>query len=48
MPLDDLIAMVPPAIVDSEWLEERRQKLIFLIAREHERAGKTPRRSRCF
>ncbi len=39
MPLDDLIAIVPPAIVDSEWLEERRQKLLFLIAREQERAG---------
>ena len=39
MPLDDLIAIVPPPIVDSEWLEERRQKLLFLIAREHERAG---------
>jgi hypothetical protein len=39
MPLDELTAIVPAAIEDSEWLEERRQKLKFLIAREYERAG---------
>ena len=39
MPLNELTAIVPAAILDSEWLEERRQKLLFLIAREHERAG---------
>jgi hypothetical protein len=39
MPLDELMFLVPPAIRDSEWLEERRQKLLFLIAREYERAG---------
>ena len=39
MPLDELILNVPEAIGDSEWLEERRQKLCFLIAREYERAG---------
>jgi hypothetical protein len=39
MPLDELIAIIPQAIVDSEWLEERRQKLKFLIAREYEREG---------
>ena len=39
MPLDDLCAIVPAPIEDSEWLEERRQKLKFLIAREYERAG---------
>jgi VRR-NUC domain/Fanconi anemia-associated nuclease SAP domain len=39
MPLDELVSLVPEAIRDSEWLEERRQKLLFLVAREHERAG---------
>jgi hypothetical protein len=39
MPLDELMSIVPVAIEDSEWLEERRQKLKFLIAREYERAG---------
>jgi hypothetical protein len=41
MPLDELISLVPAAIFDSEWLEERRQKLLFLIAREYERAGES-------
>jgi VRR-NUC domain/Fanconi anemia-associated nuclease SAP domain len=39
MPLDEFGGLVPEAIEDSEWLEERRQKLLFLIAREYERAG---------
>ncbi|MEO7206194.1 MAG: VRR-NUC domain-containing protein [Steroidobacteraceae bacterium] len=39
MPLDELTPLVPPAILNSEWLEERRQKLLFLIARGYERAG---------
>jgi hypothetical protein len=39
MPLDELMSLVPRAIGDSEWLEERRQKLLFLIAREYERAA---------
>jgi hypothetical protein len=39
MPLDELTPLVPSAIEDSEWLEELRQKLLFLIAREYERAG---------
>jgi hypothetical protein len=39
MPLDELMTLVPGAIGDSEWLEERRLKLLFLIARESERAG---------
>jgi hypothetical protein len=39
MPLDELMSIVPDAIGDSEWLEERRQKLLFLIAQEYERAG---------
>jgi hypothetical protein len=39
MPLDELTALVPGVIEDSEWLEERRQKLLFRIAREYERGG---------
>jgi hypothetical protein len=39
MPLDELAAIVPAVIPDNEWLEERRQKLSFLIAREYERAS---------
>jgi hypothetical protein len=39
MPLDELVPIVPQTVEDSEWLEERRQKLLFLIAREYERAG---------
>lgn len=39
MPLDELNTMVPDAIEDVEWLEERRQKLLFRVAREYERAG---------
>ena len=39
MPLDEFGALVPEVIEDSEWLEERRQKLKFMIAREYERAG---------
>src|SRR6202453_1630743 len=39
MPLDELGTLVPEAMEDGEWLEERRQKLLFLIAREYERAG---------
>jgi hypothetical protein len=38
MPLDELAAMMPEAVHDCEWLEERRQKLLFRIAREYERA----------
>lgn len=39
MPLDELLCMAPEANRGSAWLEERRQKLLFLIAREYERAG---------
>jgi hypothetical protein len=39
MPLDELVAFVPEAIQNCEWLEERRQKLLYLIAREYERTG---------
>jgi Fanconi-associated nuclease 1-like protein/VRR-NUC domain-containing protein/Fanconi anemia protein nuclease-like protein len=41
MPLDELMSIVPLAIEDSEWLEERRQKIKFLIAREYERGGES-------
>ncbi len=30
---------IPPRIADCDWLEERRQKLIFRIARAHEKSG---------
>jgi VRR-NUC domain len=39
MPLDELVPLVPAAIADVPWLEERRQKLLYLIAREYERGG---------
>jgi hypothetical protein len=38
-PLDELMQIIPPVIADSEWLEDRRQGLLFLVAREFERAG---------
>lgn len=41
IPLDELIRIVPAAIEDSDWLEDRRQRLLFGIAREYERAGET-------
>jgi hypothetical protein len=37
MPLGELTALIPGVIADSEWLEERRQGLLFRIAREYER-----------
>ncbi len=43
MPPEDLVKLVPGVIENSEWLEERRQKLLFLIAREFERGRKTDR-----
>jgi hypothetical protein len=39
MPLKELLALVPGAIEDGDWLEDRRQRLLFLIARELERTG---------
>jgi hypothetical protein len=39
----DVEALMPDAIGDCDWLEERRQRLKFQIARAHERAGATPR-----
>jgi hypothetical protein len=43
MPLDELNSMTPDTIEDVEWLEERRQRLLFRIAREYERAGENPK-----
>jgi hypothetical protein len=43
MPLEDLVTALPGPIEDGEWLEERRQALLFLIAREFERSGNTDR-----
>ncbi len=39
MPLGELLQIVPRAIEDSDWIEDRRQRLLFGIAREFERAG---------
>jgi hypothetical protein len=41
--LTEIDAAIPPDIVDCDWLEERRQKLRFQIAREYERAGNAAR-----
>ena len=38
MALDEVVAGVPPRIADCDWLEERRQKLLFQIARAYERS----------
>jgi hypothetical protein len=43
MPLDELMQLIPPEITDSEWLEDRRQRLLFVVAREYERAGELDR-----
>jgi hypothetical protein len=37
--LDQVIAAIPPAIAGGGWLEERRQKLLFEVARAAERQG---------
>jgi VRR-NUC domain/Fanconi anemia-associated nuclease SAP domain len=37
--LDEVVAGVPPRIANCDWLEERRQKLLFQIARAYERSG---------
>ena len=42
-PPDELIQLIPAPIEDSDWLEDRRQKLLFSIARELERAGEITR-----
>jgi len=36
---DEVKSISPGQIQDSDWLEDKRQKLLFNIAREHERAG---------
>ena len=40
---DELMQLLSGPIEDSEWLEDRRQRLLFNIAREFERAGETRR-----
>jgi FAN1, HTH domain/VRR-NUC domain/Fanconi anemia-associated nuclease SAP domain len=37
--LDQVIAAIPPPLADSDWLEQRRQKLLFQVARTAERLG---------
>jgi len=39
VPLDAIIAGVPPPIADCAWLEERRQQLLFQVGRAHEKRG---------
>jgi VRR-NUC domain/Fanconi anemia-associated nuclease SAP domain len=39
LPPADLKCLLPGPIADSDWLEERRQKILFGIAREFERAA---------
>ncbi len=39
MPLAEILKILPGPIEDSGWLEEKRQQLLFCIAREYERAG---------
>ena len=38
-PLDAVVRAMPPRKLDCEWLEERRQRLLFQIARRCERTG---------
>lgn len=38
-PLEEVLARLPRAALEHEWLESRRAKLLFRIAREHERRG---------
>ena len=39
MPLPDLMLILPAEIEDCDWIEDRRQSLLFSIAREFERTG---------
>jgi hypothetical protein len=39
MPLDQVMAAIPPPMDDCDWLEQRRQKLLFQVARTAERMG---------
>jgi hypothetical protein len=39
--LDDALALIPGQPIDIEWLEARRAKLLFQIAREYERQHQT-------
>ena len=38
-PLQEVLAQVPKSSLQHEWLESRRAKLLFQIARRHERSG---------
>jgi hypothetical protein len=35
----EILPIIPQAVDDSGWLEDRRQQLLFAVAREYERAG---------
>jgi hypothetical protein len=37
--LDEVIAAIPPPMVDSDWLEQRRQQLLFQVGKAAERLG---------
>lgn len=39
MPADEVLSLLPQGAIDHEWLEERRAKLQFAVARREERAG---------
>jgi hypothetical protein len=40
-PMDGIAESMPPPIVGCEWLEERRQRLLFQMARRYERSADT-------
>jgi hypothetical protein len=42
-PADDVLALLPTETIDHEWLEERRAKLLFAVARREERSGELSR-----
>jgi hypothetical protein len=39
LPLDEIMADIPPPITGCDWLEDRRQKLLFQVGRVQERRG---------
>jgi VRR-NUC domain len=42
VPLDQIVQAIPPVVEDSDWLEDKRQEILFALAREYERAGDEP------
>jgi hypothetical protein len=48
VPPDEVIQFLPAQIEDSDWLEDRRQRLLFRIAREFERTSETSSALRLF